>query len=163
MISTAVVVVSRVGCLGVSGVKKSLCLTVSANGEEYDQTAQPILSDSPSYHLFIPSLPETNNFSINYFVMCKIYNDEDGRYIIHWLSPCAGDTSLAKARELYSRPVQVKFRFLAAKIFLGLKIQSTLVISKSKGPSEILRDIRTSTYQMCKTEENTNRTTKFHK
>ena len=26
------------------------------------------------------------------------------------------------------------------------KIQSTLVISKSKGPSEILRDIRTSTY-----------------
>ena len=43
------------------------------------------------------------------------------------------------------------------------KIQSTLVISKSKGPSEILRDIRTSTYQMCKTEENTNRTTKFHK
>ena len=43
------------------------------------------------------------------------------------------------------------------------KLQSTLVISKSKGPSEILRDIRTSTYQMCRTEENTNRTTKFHK
>ena len=44
-----------------------------------------------------------------------------------------------------------------------LIIQSTLVISKSKGPSEILRDIRTPTYQMCRTEENTNRTTKFHK
>ena len=29
-------------------------------------------------------------------------------------------------------------------------IQSTLVISKSKGPCEILRDIRTSTYQMCR-------------
>ena len=43
------------------------------------------------------------------------------------------------------------------------EVQSTLVISKSKGPSEILRDIRTSTYQMCRTEENTNRTTKFHK
>ena len=42
-------------------------------------------------------------------------------------------------------------------------IQSTLVISKSKGPSEIFRDIRTSIYQMCRTEENTNRTTKFHK
>ena len=42
-------------------------------------------------------------------------------------------------------------------------IQSTIVISKSKGPSEILRDIRTSTYQMCRTEENTNQTTKFHK
>ena len=44
-----------------------------------------------------------------------------------------------------------------------LKIQSTLVISRSKGPSETLRDIRTSTYQMCRIEENTNRTAKFHK
>ena len=42
-------------------------------------------------------------------------------------------------------------------------IQSTLAISKSKGLSETLQDIRTSTYQMCKIEENTNRTTKFHK
>ena len=40
---------------------------------------------------------------------------------------------------------------------------STLVISKSKGSSQTLRDIRTSTYQMCRIEENTNRTTKFHK
>ena len=30
-----------------------------------------------------------------------------------------------------------------------ISIQSTLVISKSKGPSETLRDIRTSTYQIC--------------
>ena len=42
------------------------------------------------------------------------------------------------------------------------EIQSTLVISKSKGPSETLRDIRTSTYQICRTEENTNRTIIFH-
>ena len=42
-------------------------------------------------------------------------------------------------------------------------VQSTLVISKSKGPAETLRDIRTSTYQMCRIEENTKRTTKFHK
>ena len=34
-------------------------------------------------------------------------------------------------------------------------IQLTLVISKSKGPSETLQDIRTSTYQMCRIEENT--------
>ena len=34
--------------------------------------------------------------------------------------------------------------------------QSTLVISQSKGPSETLRDIRTSTYQICRIEENTN-------
>ena len=42
-------------------------------------------------------------------------------------------------------------------------MQSTLVISKSKRPAEKLRDIRTATYQMCRIEENTNRTTKFHK
>ena len=35
----------------------------------------------------------------------------------------------------------------------SLNIQSTLVISKSKGPSKIFRDIRTSTYQTCSTEE----------
>ena len=44
-----------------------------------------------------------------------------------------------------------------------LIVQSTFVISKSKGPPETLRDIRTSTYQICRIEENTNRKTKFHK
>ena len=37
--------------------------------------------------------------------------------------------------------------------FLVQKLQSTLVISKSKELSEILRDIRTSTYQSCRIEE----------
>ena len=32
-------------------------------------------------------------------------------------------------------------------------VQSTLVISNSKGLSEILRDIRSSTYQVCRIEE----------
>ena len=32
-------------------------------------------------------------------------------------------------------------------------IQSTLVISNSKGLSEILRDVRSSTYQVCRIEE----------
>ena len=42
-------------------------------------------------------------------------------------------------------------------------IQSTLVISNSKGLSEILRDIRTSTYQICRIEEKIIRTTTFNK
>ena len=37
--------------------------------------------------------------------------------------------------------------------FFGLNIQSTLVISKSKGPSETLRDIRISTYQIWRIEK----------
>ena len=36
------------------------------------------------------------------------------------------------------------------------EIQSTLVISNSKGLSEILRDIRTSTYQICRVQEKNN-------
>ena len=39
------------------------------------------------------------------------------------------------------------------KMFLSSFIQSTLVISNSKGLSEILRDIRSSTYQVCRIEE----------
>ena len=35
-----------------------------------------------------------------------------------------------------------------------IQIQSTHVISKSKGLSGILRDFRTSTYQICGIEEN---------
>ena len=41
---------------------------------------------------------------------------------------------------------------------IQLHVQSTLVISKSKGPSKTLRDIRTSTYQICRVEEKTIRT-----
>ena len=36
------------------------------------------------------------------------------------------------------------------------ELQSTLVISNSKGLSEIPRDIRTSTYQICRTEKTNN-------
>ena len=48
---------------------------------------------------------------------------------------------------------------MAEKKHVGVPIyliQSTLVISKSKGPSKIVRDIRTSTYQICSIEEKNN-------
>ena len=44
-----------------------------------------------------------------------------------------------------------------------IQIQSTLVISNSEGLSEILRDIRTSTYQICRIEEKIIRTPTFNK
>ena len=46
---------------------------------------------------------------------------------------------------------------------LLLELQSTLVISNSKGLSEILRDIRTSTYQICRIGEKLIRLTIFNK
>ena len=49
------------------------------------------------------------------------------------------------------------------KTFNKMKIQLTLVVSNSKGLSEILRDILTSTYQICRIEEKIIRTTTFNK
>ena len=43
------------------------------------------------------------------------------------------------------------------------EILSTLVISNSKGLSEILRDSRTSTYQICRIEEKLIQLTTFNK
>ena len=47
--------------------------------------------------------------------------------------------------------------------FIKIKVQSTLVISNSKGLSEILRDICTSTHQICRIEEKIIRITTFNK
>ena len=48
------------------------------------------------------------------------------------------------------------FMFDSAEIEISaLNVQSSLVISKSKGPSKTVRDIRTSTYQICSIEEKT--------
>ena len=44
-----------------------------------------------------------------------------------------------------------------------LELQSTLVISNSKRLSEILHDIHTSTYQICRIEEKIIRLTTFNK
>ena len=61
--------------------------------------------------------------------------------------------------------------FLVSPLFLvtrdthhdNVLIQSTLVISNSKRLSEILRDIRTSKYQICRIEEKIIRTITFNK
>ena len=45
------------------------------------------------------------------------------------------------------------YKYILNLILESYYIQSTLVISKTKGPAETLRDIRTSTYQMCRIEE----------
>ena len=71
--------------------------------------------------------------------------------IITFRYPCLGQ-----------RDSTVRILFCYSDI-ISNDIQSTLVISKSKGPFETLRDIRNSTYQMCRIEENTIRTTNFHK
>ena len=53
--------------------------------------------------------------------------------------------------------------FFCCFFLICLFVQSTLVISNSKGHSEILRDNRTSTYQICRIEEKLIRLTTFNK
>ena len=72
---------------------------------------------------------------------------------------------------LEQRPIPAAFfkdlithmKFILVGSFHTNDLHSTLVISKLKGPSQTLRDIYTLTYQIFRIEENTNRTTKFHK
>ena len=52
------------------------------------------------------------------------------------------------SKPVFALAVSLRFRFL--------QMQSTLVISKSKGPTKTLRDIRTSTYKICSIEEKNN-------
>ena len=67
-------------------------------------------------------------------------------------------------RRYYRAKAGVYFFDRDPDVFRVCKVnKSTLVISKSKRPSETLRAIRTSTYQICRFEENTHRTTKFYK
>ena len=82
----------------------------------------------------------TKDLNINFLILLKGFSDR--RILCTWL---------AVRRSLKVSPYLVRI------------IQSTLVISKSKGLSEILRDIRTSTYQICRIEEKRIRTTTFNK
>ena len=62
---------------------------------------------------------------------------------------------MAKSRRLQVY-ANIQLVFHANYLYiLFAQIQSTLVISKSKGPSKTVRDIRTSTYQICSIEEKT--------
>ena len=55
------------------------------------------------------------------------------------------------------------WKYIMVSSLIQTHILSTLVISNSKGLSEILRDIRTSTYQICRIEEKLIRLTTFNK
>ena len=71
-------------------------------------------------------------------------------------SPC---TSYRRAKNDLLKAVKRRVGIF----FYSKHIQSTLVISNSKGLSEILRDIRSSTYQVCRIEEKIIWLTTFNK
>ena len=63
-------------------------------------------------------------------------------------------TKEIKMKDWFKNYEILKFRLIMSiQVYLFFIIQSTLVISKSKGLYEILWDILTSTYQFCKIVE----------
>ena len=84
------------------------------------------------------------------------------------LSRGANDWNQQRTRRLYaarneSQSCNVQTQSLRNLLFFKSKIQTTLVISNPKGISETLRDIRTSTHQICRIEEQIIQTTTFNK
>ena len=55
--------------------------------------------------------------------------------------------------EISINKVKVHSQSIGVRADMHIELQSTLVISNSKGLSEILRDIRSSTYLVCRIEE----------
>ena len=62
---------------------------------------------------------------------------------------------VGESKIIYSQ-LSISQTKMSQSILYHRLIQSTLIISKSNGPSETLRDIRTSTYQIYRIDENTN-------
>ena len=93
----------------------------------------------------------SGQFFCNYCCYSQLYLVH--AYILAWLLEC-----IEPFFTLIS--ISQSIRYAALSYFL---IQSTLVISNSKGLSELLRDIRSSTYQVCRIEEKIIRLTTFNK
>ena len=71
--------------------------------------------------------------------------------------------SRSRSRSLWLFLEKTLLLFWCLHLLFDFNIQSTPVILKSKGPSEIIPDMRTSTYQICRIELKINQTTTFHK
>ena len=89
-----------------------------------------------------------------------------GRYFMIWFIFTAQDAGYQPTQEMLDQENDRQEELLSGKVkalksvsmqgFSLIHVQLTLVISKLMGPFETLRDIRTSTYQICRIEETTN-------
>ena len=79
------------------------------------------------------------------------------------IKACFRDEISVSIMKPWSLTVINKKKGLLIRTESSKNVQSTLVISNSKGHSEILRDIHTSTYQICRIEEKITQTTTFNK
>ena len=85
------------------------------------------------------------------------------KFSVYCLNVNAGKKILMMQRceGLFITSIIIRTHFLVR--IENILIQSTPVISNSKGPSKTLRVIHSSTYQIYSIEEKNIKTTKFHK
>ena len=89
--------------------------------------------------------------------LCHIYNGSTCMHATSIIVCMHATANIGQLRMIYTMVWEVIWKFAIDKY------KSTLIISKSKGLSKILQDIRTSTYQICRIEEKIHQATKFHK
>ena len=97
------------------------------------------------------------------FLKSRRLHEKINGYFLDTLSSVSSTTCFFHNILKHARAIENEARSRTSDKKNPSDMQSTLVISNLKGPSETLRDIRTSTYQIFRIEENTNRTTKFNK
>ena len=99
--------------------------------------------------------------------VCRVswcYSYQAPQFICHFMCiVCLAYNSPGKSCLIFSAKQTIKQKKKKKKKEKEKEIQSTLFISKPKGLSEILGDIRSSTYQICSIEEKLTWSTVFHK
>ena len=109
------------------------------------------------------SIGHTSHF-VDFVVMAQICTELPRfKNYTSWHEICSHKAKACARLEISGTAAYGKLILKMTNFNRKIMVQSTLVISKSKGPSEILPDIRTSTYQIYSIEEETIRTTKFLK
>ena len=109
----------------------------------------------PHAHLCITGMKSTK-FQMNQ--MKDVEGVEETRFLTYRANVCMGNTAVKNSLIKNPKP-HAHLHIIGRK-----STYSRLSLSRSwRDPLKHFRDIRTSTYQMFRIEENTNRTTKFHK
>ena len=93
----------------------------------------------------------------------EVYEDIREIFLMLKMFPALRSNVLTICSEVLGNSLVLPRWSLLSETVVCWVLHSTLVISKSKGLSEILRDIRTSTYQICRIEKKINQTTTFLK
>ena len=114
------------------------------------------------YSLYIGMCKGTNVLELSFSMWTKGNPYQSNllrHHLVHSSVPLSLESKTTTNLEISSSPVIV----LCTSLTYQYQEHSTLVLSKSKGLSEIRRPICSSTYQICRIEAKRNQTTTYYK